>query len=89
MNTVTYMQVMQLLTEKIYKLSPPGGLFDGTVVFNLFHGRSEGARKLLVRRAIMADEIIRLKPGLYCLAPEFRKSELHPFSIAEMLYSPS
>ena len=80
---------MQILTEKVYKLAPPGGLFDSTVVINLFSGKSEGARKLLVRRAVKVDEVIRLKPGLYCLAPEFRKNEPHPFTIAEMLYSPS
>ncbi|MBU3915546.1 hypothetical protein KKA14_08415, partial [bacterium] len=30
-------------------------------------------------------EIIRIVPGLYCLAKEFRRSELHPFVVAGML----
>lgn len=80
---------MQFLTEKILKLAPPAGLFDSTVIVNLFSEKSDGARKLLVNRATLSGEIVRLKPGLYCLAREFRKQEPHPFTIASMLYSPS
>ena len=80
---------MQTLTEKIFRLSPPGGLFDETAVRNLFLGRSEAARKVLVHRARSAGEIIRLKPGLFVLAPEFRKTHPHPFVIAALLHSPS
>lgn len=80
---------MQILTEKAYKLAPPCGLFDGTVVINLFPNKSEGARKLLINRAIRAGEVIRLKPGLYCLEREFRREEPHPFVIAGLLYPPS
>lgn len=80
---------MQFLTEKVLKLAPPAGLFDSTVIVNLFPEKSEGARKLLVKRAIGSGEIVRLKPGLYCLAREFRRQEPHPFTIAGLLYSPS
>ncbi len=80
---------MQTLTEKVFRLSPPGGLFDETVIRNLFPERSEAARKVLVHRAVSAAEIIRLKPGLFLLAPEFRKTHPHPFVIAAMLHSPS
>jgi hypothetical protein len=80
---------MQKLTEKVFRLSPPGGLFDETVIRNLFAERSEAARKVLVHRAVSAAEIIRLKPGLFLLAPEFRKTHPHPFVIAAMLHSPS
>jgi len=34
-------------------------------------------------------EILRLKPGLFLLAPEFRKTHPHPFVIAAILHSPS
>jgi len=34
-------------------------------------------------------EVLRLKPGLYCLAPEYCKSNAHPFVVAAMLHSPS
>lgn len=80
---------MQFLTEKVFKLAPPAGLFDSTVVVNLFPEKSEGARRLLVSRAVESGEVVRLKPGLYCLAKEFRKQEPHPFTIAQMLYPPS
>ena len=80
---------MQTLTERIFCLSPPGGLFDETAVRDLFDDRSEAARKLLVHRAVAAGEIIRLKPGLFLLAPAYRKTDPHPFVIAAMLHSPS
>lgn len=80
---------MQALTERVFYLSPPGGLFDETVVRNLLDDRSEAARKVLVHRAVAAGEIIRLKPGLFLLAPVFRKTDPHPFLIAAMLHSPS
>ena len=80
---------MQTLTEKIFKLSPPFGLFDGTVVRNLFPDSNEGARKLLIHRAVKTNEIMRLKRGLFILAREYRKSDPHPYVIAAMLHAPS
>ena len=80
---------MQTLTEKVFRLSPPGGFFDETVIRNLLPDRSEGARKVLVHRAVSVGEIIRLKPGLFLLAPEFRKTHPHPFVVAAMLHFPS
>lgn len=80
---------MQTLTEKTLRLSPPGGLFDETVVRNLFPDRSEAARKVLVHRAVAKGEIIRLKPGLFLLNSEYRKTHPHPFVVAAALHSPS
>jgi len=80
---------MQNLTEKIFKLAPPGGLFDETVIHNLFPDSSDGARALLVHRASQAGEILRLKPGLFVLSPPYRKSEPHPFVVAGVLHTPS
>ncbi len=80
---------MQTVTELVFRLSPPGGIFDETAVRNLLDDRSEAARKVLVHRAVAAGEIIRLKPGLFLLAPEFRKTHPHPFIIAATLHSPS
>ncbi|MDO8806325.1 MAG: hypothetical protein Q7R35_18065 [Elusimicrobiota bacterium] len=80
---------MQNLTEKVFKLAPPGGLFNETVISNLFSGSSSGARALLVHRACQAGEILRLKPGLFTLGPPYRKSEPHPFVLAGVLHSPS
>jgi hypothetical protein len=80
---------MKTLTEQLYRLSPPGGIFNETVVRNLFPERTQGARELLLNRAIKAGEILRLKRGAYVLAPEYRKSEPPPFTIAGLLLSPS
>jgi hypothetical protein len=80
---------MQALTEKTYRLAPPGGLFDDAVVRNLFPDATLGARKALVHRAVQHQEIVKLKPGLYCLAPDYRKSHPHPFVVASALHSPS
>ena len=80
---------MQTLTKRTHRLAPPGGLFDDSVVRNLFPDASEGAKKLLVHRALKHGEVLRLKPGHYCLAPEYRKSDAHPFVIAAVLHSPS
>jgi hypothetical protein len=80
---------MQRLTEAVFTLAPPGGLFDETVVGNLFPDASAGARALLVHRACRAGEVLRLRPGLFVLGPAWRKSEPHPFVVAGVLHSPS
>lgn len=80
---------MQTVTEKVFELAPPGGLFDETVLRNLFPGSSDGARALLVHRACQAGEVLRLKPGLFVLGPPYRKSEPHPFVVAAVLHFPS
>ena len=80
---------MQSLTEAVMKLAPPGGLFNETVVGNLFPGGSDGARKQLVHRAVASGEISRLRPGLFVLRPEYRRTELHPYVVAAFLHSPS
>lgn len=80
---------MQTLTEHVLKLAPPGGLFDETVVANLFPDSSTGARALLVHRASQAGEILRLKPGLFVLAAPYRKTDPHPFVLAASLHAPS
>lgn len=80
---------MQTLTERILELAPPGGLFDETVIANLFPDGSTGARNVLVHRACQAGEILRLKPGLFVLAPPYRKTDPHPFVLASSLHAPS
>ena len=80
---------MQSLTEQVFKLAPPGGLFDTTVIRNLFPEGSDGARALLVHRARQAGEILCLRPGLFLLGPPYRKSEPHPFVVAAALHAPS
>jgi hypothetical protein len=80
---------MKTLTQALYKLAPPGGIFNETVVGNLFPGRTQGARELLLNRALKAGEILRLKRGIYLLAPEYCKTTPPLFTIAALLLSPS
>jgi len=80
---------MQTLTEHVLRMAPPGGLFDETVLSNLFPIRSAGARRALVHRASSHAEIDILKPGVYCLAPDLRRNHPHPFVVAALLHSPS
>lgn len=80
---------MQSLTEKVYKLAPPLGIFDEMVVRNLYHLRTESARKAIVHRAVSSGEVLRLKPGLYCLSEPYRKAHPHPFALAGIIFSPS
>jgi len=60
-----------------------------TAARNFYPDLSEGARKLLVHRAVASGEVLRLKPGLFLLRPEFRKSDPHPFVVAALLHAPS
>ncbi|KPA16145.1 hypothetical protein MHK_003642 [Candidatus Magnetomorum sp. HK-1] len=80
---------MQTLTKAIWKLNPPYGIFNTTVIRNLFPDLSSGAQKAIVFRATQKEEIITLKPGLYCLNEQFRDKNPHPFLIASLLYTPS
>ncbi len=43
----------------------------------------------MIHRAVHANEVLRLKRGLYMLAREYRKSAPHPYMIAAMLHAPS
>lgn len=50
---------------------------------------SDDARYGLVKRAIAAGEIIRIRRGLYCLAPTYLKTPLNLFALAQYVYGPS
>jgi hypothetical protein len=80
---------MQTLTKEVFALAPPGGLFDQTVMTNLFPNASVGARRLLLHRAVGRGEVLRVTRGIYCLAEPYRKSHAHPFAVAALLCFPS
>ncbi|MDD5067289.1 MAG: hypothetical protein PHF84_09610 [bacterium] len=80
---------MQTLTEKVWNLNPPDGLFNKTVLSNLFPSVKENALKFLINKSLRHKEIIRLKPNMYCLSEKYRRSDPHPFVVAGMLLSPS
>jgi predicted transcriptional regulator of viral defense system len=80
---------MQTLAEKVWHLHPPAGLFDKQVIDALFPDASPGAKQALLNKALRSKDIIRIAPGAYCLAREFRDRDPHPFSIAAFIHSPS
>lgn len=80
---------MQTLTERVFTLNPPGGLFDSTSIVNMFPNLTPGARKLMINRAVRHGEVVRLRPGLYCVSRPFRRADPHPFVMAGAIYGPS
>jgi len=80
---------MQTLTAHVFALAPPGGIFNETVVANVFPELTPGARKLMVHRAVAKGDVLRLKRGVFVLAPQYRRTEPHPFAIAALLHAPS
>ena len=40
----------------------------------------------MVHRAVSHGEVLRLRPGLFCLAPVYRHTHPHPFAVASMLH---
>ena len=80
---------MQTLTEVIWKLNPPGGLFDKTVVANCFPVETAAAHRNLVYRAKEAGEISIIRRGLYLLEKPYRHEGADPIVIAPLIYGPS
>ena len=48
-------------------------------------GGSAARRYGLVNRALKAGEMVRVRRGLYALAPRYRNQPLHPFAIAQAI----
>ncbi len=43
----------------------------------------------LIKRAIKNGEILKIRRGLYCLAPKFQKNIVNVYGLAEQIYGPS
>ncbi len=54
----------------------------------LFPG-SEDRRYGLVKRALASGEIIRIRRGLYCLAPKYQKKSVNLYAMAQRVHGPS
>ncbi|NLZ59095.1 MAG: type IV toxin-antitoxin system AbiEi family antitoxin domain-containing protein [Lentisphaerae bacterium] len=61
---------MNRLTKLLFHSA--GNLFTYADLSVLLEG-SDHSRHGLVKRALAAGEILRLRRGLYCLAPEYQK----------------
>ena len=49
----------------------------------------DNKRKALIKRAVASGDLVRIRRGLYCLAPMYQKTHLGPYSLAQHIYGPS
>ncbi len=75
------------LTETLLTASPHD-CFTAADIAHHVPG-TDDARYSLVKRAVTAGEIIRIRRGLYCLAPAYRRAPLNLFAVAQYIYGPS
>jgi hypothetical protein len=80
---------MQTLTEKIWSLRTPGGIFDDAIVRIQFPNSSDAARRNLLLRATKSGEAFIIRRGLYVLAEPYRGTALDPSILTHLIYSPS
>lgn len=79
---------MQALTEKLLK-SNLRDIFTDVDVANLLGDATEARRYALVKRALAAKEVIRIKRGLYMLADLYQRGKLDLFCMASQIYGPA
>ncbi len=77
---------MNRLTEQFFKA--PTGVFTQSDVTASVDG-TDFSRHGLIKRAMSAGEILNIRRGLYCLAPEFQKKPVSVYSLAQRIYGPS
>jgi len=77
---------MNRLTEKFFRA--PTGVFTLADVAVSVDG-SDFSRHGLIKRAMSTGEILKIRRGLYCLAPEFQKKPISVYSLAQRIYGPS
>jgi predicted transcriptional regulator of viral defense system len=77
---------MNRLTEQFFKA--PTAVFTQSDVTALVGG-TDFSRHGLIKRAMSAGEILNIRRGLYCLAPEFQKKPVSVYSLAQRIYGPS
>jgi len=75
---------MNRLTRQFFEKAP-SGLFSSRDVSVLLPG-GDNSRHALIKRTIAHGEIINIRRGLYCLAPEYRKKPINTYSIAQQVY---
>jgi hypothetical protein len=78
---------MQRLTE-IALEKAPGGVFSH-VEIACWVGESRDRRWSLIKRALAAREIVRIRRGLYCLSSKYLHWKIDPLVVAQRVYGPS
>jgi predicted transcriptional regulator of viral defense system len=78
---------MQRLTE-ILLTAHPRPYVTTEELAHYFTG-TDDARYGLVKRAVAAGEIVRIRRGLYCLASPYRAAPLNLYALAQYVFGPS
>lgn len=77
---------MNRLTKCFFR--SPTGVFTQSDVAVSMDG-TDFSRHGLIKRAIADGEILNIRRGLYCLAPEFQRQAISMYGLAEKVYGPS
>ena len=78
---------MQTLTE-IALEKATGGVFTRSETASWIGG-SPGRQFSLLKRAVAAGEIVRIRRGLYCLADKYLHRKIDPLVLAQRIHGPS
>lgn len=78
---------MKALTEQVMARSRKP--FFSRTELDLWIQGSSNRRDALLRRAMAAGEITRIRRGLYMLCPPYRKQKPDPLALAQHVYGPS
>ena len=75
---------MQTLTNQLLELGLANRFLTDNQLARLIDGSSQ-RRYHLVNRAMKAQELIRLRRGLYALADKYRNNPSHPYAVAQAM----
>jgi hypothetical protein len=81
------MSLMSKLIEKI-RGSVGADVFTDNAMMNVLQGSAD-SRYGIVKRALRAGDIIRLKRGLYAFGPRHQRKGINLFQLAQTIYGPS
>jgi predicted transcriptional regulator of viral defense system len=77
---------MNKLTKRFFR-APTGVFTQSDAAASV--GGTNFSRHGLIKRAMSAGEILNIRRGLYCLAPEFQKKPVSVYGLTEQIYGPS
>ena len=75
---------VQTLTNQLLELGLANRILTDNQLARLIDGSSQ-RRYHLVNRAMKANELIRLRRGLYVLADKYRNGPIHPYAVAQAM----
>jgi hypothetical protein len=76
-------QLTEIALEKTF-----GGVFTRSEMA-CWIGGSPDRQFGLLKRAVKAGQVVRIRRGLYCLAPKYLRQKVDPLVLAQRIYGPS